>query len=58
MTAWRTARGCGATECVEVGQRDGMIVLRDSTQPHGTMLRYATKDWERFIASLKADEPA
>lgn len=54
--AFRTASFCGATECVEVAQRDGMIVLRDSTQPHGTMLHYAARDWGSFVRNIKSGQ--
>jgi hypothetical protein len=30
-----------------------MIVLRDSTQPHGIMLHYAIGDWGSFLRNIK-----
>ncbi len=33
-----------------------MIVLRDSTQPHGTMLHYAARDWGSFVRNIKSGQ--
>lgn len=54
MPAFRTASYCASNECVEVGQRDDMVVLRDSTQPLGTLLHYAAADWGSFVRRIKA----
>jgi Domain of unknown function (DUF397) len=55
-SAFRTASYCASNECVEVGQRDNMVVLRDSTQPHGTLLHYAAGDWGSFVRRIKAGQ--
>lgn len=55
--AWRKASFCASSECVEITQRDGMIVLRDSAQPHGVLLRYAPADWTDFLRIVKAAHP-
>ena len=52
--AFRTASFCGGGECIQVAQRDGMIVLRDSTQPYGAMLHYAVGDWSSFVRNIKS----
>lgn len=54
--AFRTASFCGNSECVEVAQREGTIILRDSTQPHGTMLYYAARDWGSFVRNIKSGQ--
>jgi len=54
--AFRRASFCGGGECVEVAQRDSAIVLRDSTQPHGSMLHYAAGDWGSFVRSIKSGQ--
>ena len=33
-----------------------MIVLRDSTQPHGSMLHYTAGDWGSFVRSIKSGQ--
>jgi len=54
--AFRTASFCNGGECVEVAQRDGMIVLRDSTRPNGIMLRYAVGGWGSFVRNIKSGQ--
>ena len=44
-------------ECVEVGQRETIVVLRDFKQPHGTLLHYyAAADWGNFVRRIKAGQ--
>jgi len=52
--AFRTASFCASGECVEVAQGDGTVILRDSTQPHGNLLRYAARDWGSFVRDIKS----
>lgn len=53
--AWRKASFCASGECVEAAQRDGVIILRDSTQPSGRMLHYTAEDWRSFVQDVKTD---
>ena len=53
---WRTASFCASGECVEVAERDGMIILRDSTRPTGHVLNYGAEEWRSFVRHIKADE--
>ena len=52
--AWRTASYCASGECVQVTQRDGLIILRDSTRPGGVTIPYAAVKWQSFVADTKA----
>jgi hypothetical protein len=52
--AWRTASFCTSGECIQVAQRDGLIILRDSTRPDGIRLRYADEEWRSFVRIIKA----
>jgi hypothetical protein len=54
--AFRAASNCAGGECVEVAQRDGIIILRDSTQPKGSMLHYAVEDWGSFVRNIKSGQ--
>ena len=54
--AWRRASFCASGECIEVAQRDDMISLRDSTQPHGRVLHYAARDWGSFVRTIKSGQ--
>jgi len=53
---WRKASFCGSGECVEVAELNGMVVMRDSKDPHGHMLRYTTEEWRSFALGIKAGE--
>ena len=52
--AWRTASYCASGECVQVTQRDGLIILRDSTSPGGVTIPYPAVKWQSFVADTKA----
>jgi hypothetical protein len=52
--AFRRSSYCAGGECILVSQRDGVITLRDSTQPQGDMLNYAPEDWRSFVRRIKA----
>ena len=54
QAAFRRSSFCGTGECIEVAQRNGVIVLRDSTQPQSRMLNYAPEDWRSFVGRIKA----
>jgi Domain of unknown function (DUF397) len=53
---WRKASFCQSGECVEVAQRDAMIVLRDSKKPRGHVLSYTLEEWQAFVRGVKAGE--
>ena len=55
-TAWRRASFCASNECVEVAQRGDMIILRDSVQPHSSLLSCTSEDWGSFTRSIKSGE--
>jgi hypothetical protein len=55
---WRKASFCASGECVEIAERNGMIVLRSS---NGLALRprrvqYTAKEWQTFVRGIKAGE--
>ena len=54
--AWRKSSFCASGECVEVAAHSGMIVLRDSKDPSGGMLRYTAEEWQSFVKGIKAGE--
>lgn len=55
QAAFRRSSFCAAGECIEVAQRNGVITLRDSTQPQGSVLNYAPQDWRSFVRRIKAE---
>jgi Domain of unknown function (DUF397) len=54
--AWRRSHLCANGECVEVGQQDGKILLRDSKDPRSRVLRYTAEEWRAFVDGIKAGE--
>lgn len=54
QTVWRKSSYCASGECVEIAELNGMIVMRDSKDPHGPTLRYTAEEWQSFIRAIKA----
>ncbi|HEY0531244.1 MAG TPA: DUF397 domain-containing protein [Actinoplanes sp.] len=53
---WRRASACGITGgCVEIAQRWEMVV-RDSKNPEGPVLRYTQAEWAAFVDGVKNGE--
>jgi hypothetical protein len=52
---WRKATysGNGGGDCVEVGERAGTVLVRDSKRRDIAELRFRPATWRRFIASVK-----
>jgi hypothetical protein len=58
MTTWRKSSRSDGTQqggCVEVATVDRAIAVRDSKDPDGPRLRFATADWRTFLGAVKAD---
>jgi Domain of unknown function (DUF397) len=62
QAVWRKASFCASSECVEVAQRNGMIILRSSNGPRGISVgprrrvQYTTQEWQTFVSGVKAGE--
>lgn len=53
-SAWRKANySMSDGACVEVGVREGCVVVRDSTRPAGNVLAFATTAWTNFLTKQK-----
>ena len=50
---WRIARSCNGGTCVRVAPSGKMIILGDSKNPDGPVLRYTRSEWDIFIAGIK-----
>jgi hypothetical protein len=52
---WRksTFSGNGGSDCVEVGNATGAVLVRDTKRRDGGSLRFAPDAWSRFTAELK-----
>ncbi len=51
---WRKSRrSVGNGACVEIAPAPGSVVVRDSTDRVGPVLRYSARAWHTFIADTK-----
>jgi hypothetical protein len=56
---WRKSSysGNGGGDCVEVARNlPGVVVIRDSKDPHGPVLIISRNEWARFIFDLRAGD--
>lgn len=53
---WRTSSRSQNTNCVEVGEMETTIAMRDSKDREGPVLIFARQRWLEFVASAKAGE--
>jgi hypothetical protein len=50
---WRKARRCEAGGCVEVAMTNDGVLMRDSTDSTGPILRFDRQEWSSFIESIR-----
>jgi hypothetical protein len=52
---WRKSSysGNGGGECVEIGASPGAVVVRDTTDRTGPVLRFTPAAWRRFASQVK-----
>jgi hypothetical protein len=54
---WRkSTRSSGTAECVEAAVVPGAVLVRDSKDPDGPMLRFTPSGWAAFLAGVRAGE--
>jgi hypothetical protein len=55
--SWRKSSysGNNGGDCVEVGHRETGVLVRDTKDREGPMLRFTPEAWRRFAARLRAD---
>lgn len=55
--AWRKASSSvGNGACVELSPIEGMVMVRDSKDPFGPVLRYTAAEWNAFLDGAKKGE--
>ncbi len=52
---WRKSRASFTSECVEVATGQGHVLIRDSTQAEGPILRFTLNQWSGFVNALNRD---
>ena len=53
---WRVARACNGGACLRVAPRGELILLGDSKNPSGPVLRFSHSTWLDFVARIKRGE--
>lgn len=53
---WRTSSSCEATSCVAVARDGDVILVRDTKQDGGPVLRFTLEEWEAFRLGVLAGE--
>lgn len=56
VLSWNRSSYCSDSACVETAGDGPTILLRNSTNPDVT-LRFSRKEWELFVADLRAMGP-
>jgi hypothetical protein len=54
LRGWRVARTCDGGACVEVGNGESAVAVRDNALPQSPVLAFTPGAWERFTSALKA----
>ncbi|WP_405363112.1 DUF397 domain-containing protein [Kitasatospora sp. NBC_00085] len=54
---WRKATASNPNEnCVEFGQLESAVLVRDSKDAHGPALAFAADAWQAFVAGIHAGD--
>lgn len=53
LLCWRKSSKSAASNCVEVASHDTSILVRDSKDPHGPVMRFEQQDWAAFVGLVK-----
>ena len=60
LTTWRksTYSGSNGGDCVEVGGSGRAVMVRDTKERSGAVLRFGPDAWQRFAATIKDTDEA
>ena len=50
---WHRSTASGSSNCVEVATFDGSVLIRDSVNPDGMVLRLPPAAWSAFLARAR-----
>jgi hypothetical protein len=54
---WRkSSRSAAAGHCVEIASAAPAVLMRDSKDASGPVLRFGTDDWAQFVAGVRGGE--
>jgi len=50
---WRTAKDCDGGQCIEIGAKDKIIMIRDSADREGGRIALSHQQWRNFVVAVK-----
>lgn len=50
---WKTSSASGGTNCVEVAFAEDAVLVRDSKNRDGAVLRFPNATWREFVMAVK-----
>lgn len=50
---WRRSKRCDSGTCVEVATFNDEVLVRDSKDPDGPVLRFTPTEWEAFVRGVE-----
>ncbi len=53
---WQKSSKCDSATCVEVASTGDQIVVRDSKEIDGPVLRFSAAQWSSFVAGVRAGD--
>jgi len=56
QAGWFKSSFSASGSCVEVNRLDALVLLRDSKDPDGPVLRFNLAEWAAFLAGVRAGE--
>jgi hypothetical protein len=56
-SGWRSSTASGPDNCVEAATISGSVLVRDSANRQGPVLRFSPTVWSAFVRHARADNP-
>lgn len=53
QVSWQVARLCHSGNCIRVAADDNAILIGDSKDPEGPVLRYSREEWSVFVEGIR-----
>lgn len=53
---WQKSSFSGAENCVEVATVEDFVMVRDSKDPQGSVLRFTPEEWRAFLEGVNVGE--
>ncbi|MGH3197417.1 MAG: DUF397 domain-containing protein [Streptosporangiaceae bacterium] len=50
---WRISRTCDSGACVGVARQDEAVLIANTNDPDGSVIKFTTEEWRQFLAGAK-----